>query len=398
MRILTSSSFGRSTSLVATGRLGRPLRYTAEMLGLLLLITPAFSKPLTLSIPEPQYFSPPFSDKPSRLAAGPDGRIWVSIPSQSTVGAFNPKTNATEEYLVPEGMKPGKLLPIQDKVLFLLANRDVLGVLVQGSTQPLVVKLPHQPYDIAPSPLGFWLSLPDSEDLFLFRADNLTSLDSIRLAVAYGEDVICQTEENLWAITRDYRSVAVVNVKNKEMSLIALPERAYALTPSSDESVWLISSEGNLMHLSASGEIHKYPLPTGASASSHMVADKHGGVWYCDSARGRIGFQDQKGLEELPLTGVRPTSPSASPDGYLWFIDDVGGRLGRVRISAPTSDGEPSTTTMTTQVSTTSNPQDVDGSNPLLLVQIALAMVLLVAVLAALLRRRPSHRGRGKHR
>ena len=383
---------------MAAGTLGRCVQYTAEMLILLLLIAPAFSDQTAASIPEPQYFSPPFSDKPSRLAAGPDGRIWVSIPSQSTVGAFNPTTNATEEYLVPEGMKPGKLLPLQDKVLFLLANRDMLGVLVQGSTHPFVVKLPHQPYDIAPSPLGFWLSLPDSESLFLFRADNLTSLDSIKVAVAYGEDVICQTKEKLWAITRDYRDVAVVDIENKETRLIALPERVYGLVPSSDESVWLISSEGNLMHLSASGEIHTYSLPKGTSASSHLVVDRHGGVWYCDSARGRIGFRDQNRLDELPLAGVRPASPSASPDGYLWFVDDVGGRLGRVRMSVPTSDGETSTTTMTTQVSTTSSQQAVEGSNTLLLVQIALAMVLLVAVLVALLRRKSSHRGKGKHR
>lgn len=374
------------------------MRHTAEIMTLLLLITPALSGQATLTIPEPEYFSPPFSGKPTRIAVGPDGRVWVSIPSQSRVGVFHPTTGATEEYLVPEGMAPEKLLPLRDKVIFLLANRDALGVLVPGSTQPFTVNLPSQPYDIAPSPSGFWISLPDRQSLLLLRADNFTTLTTIKVAVAYGEDVTCQTEEQLWAITSDYQTAAVVNLQNMETSFIALPERAYGLAPSLGESVWLISSEANLMHLSESGEIRTYPLPQRTSPSSRLVPDRGGGVWYCDSARQRVGFRDQKELAERPLPGARPTSPSASPDGYLWFMDDAGERLGRVRMSVSSSDGETPETTTATQVSTPSNQQPVEGPNTLLLVQIALAMMLLIAVLAGILTRKRSRRRKSKHR
>ena len=398
MRILACVVFHWVATRVAPRRLDGASRFTAGVLSLLLLVSPALSNQVNLSIPEPQYFSPPFSDQPSRLAVGPDERVWVSIPSRSRVGVFNPTTGATEEYLVPEDMKPGKLLPLQDKVLFLLANRDMLGVLVQGSSYPFTVKLPGQPYDIAPSPSGFWLAFPDSGSLLLLRSDNFTSLASIKVAVAYGEDVICQTEEKLWAITSDYRDIAVVNITNLETSSIALPERAYGLAPSSDGSVWLASSEGNLLYLSASEEIHSYSLPQGASVSSHLVPDRQGGVWYCDSARERLGFRDQKGLAERPLPGARPTSPSASPHGYLWFIDEKGRRLGQVRMSVSGSNGETSTTATTTQASMTSSQQTAEVSSMLLVVQIALAMVLLTAVLAALLRRKPFRRRKSKHR
>jgi virginiamycin B lyase len=120
-----------------------------------------------------------------------------------------------------------------------------------------------------------------------------------------------------------------------------------ALAQSEDGTIWFLEPAANRLGARAndeSGRITEYPIPTPAAGLSSIAPDVSGecsnldcgdaGMWFTESAADQIGHVSSTGAiaeYPIPTPGAKPTSIAADvPHGGAWFTEPAADKIGHI--------------------------------------------------------------------
>jgi streptogramin lyase len=234
-----------------------------------------------------EFSLPAGSGFPTRIVAGPDGRLWFAEPSAHQIGIV---TTAGAFSALSLGSTPRDIAVIPGKILAIAEDSGLAFSTIDG----YVSEYPgfSQPASLAFGPDGrLWIA----DFAFRFIAFHM-------LANAPNtEDLPLAGFSASMAVGRDGRIWGTLNGASAVVA--CAPDGAGCTT---------------------------YPTP---SSPSHIAAGRDGSMWFSlpgDNAIGRITPQGGFAEFAISTTGAEPRGICAGPDGNMWFTEYFGDKLGRI--------------------------------------------------------------------
>lgn len=120
--------------------------------------------------------------------------------------------------------------------------------------------------------------------------------------------------------------------------LTALPRGAAGLALGSDGRLWVGAPGGTLLRIDPSlpGIQQTIALPDATEGIKAVAAGPDGNVWYVEGVLGRIGKVTPQGAVTefaIPTAGATPFSLTVGPDGNLWFVEYGANKLARTTVA-----------------------------------------------------------------
>ncbi|MEW6475925.1 MAG: hypothetical protein AB1679_27020 [Actinomycetota bacterium] len=113
-----------------------------------------------------------------------------------------------------------------------------------------------------------------------------------------------------------------------------------ALTVGPDGAIWFVEMGADKVgRVGADGTVTEYPLPERDRIHANpegLAVGSDGALWFSETLKMRMGRIDPKtfAISEFPIppvpAGVPPATVTAGPDGALWFDGPMGSALGRM--------------------------------------------------------------------
>lgn len=118
-----------------------------------------------------------------------------------------------------------------------------------------------------------------------------------------------------------------------------------SLAVAADASVWFTTTGPAIAHLTPSGQVVAYAVPTttpmrwgNVGAPDSLAAGPDHAIWFVDAEADKVGRITEDGaITEYPLPSgerqhVYPETITAGSDGAMWFTEALAGQLGRIDV------------------------------------------------------------------
>lgn len=242
------------------------------------------------------YVLDPSQALPTRLATGPDGRLWVNTWG-NTITQLDPGTGSQNVFSVPSSLGSHGASGIttgSDGNIWMVMPQGLARVSPQGQVTAF-------PVDTHGSYFGLNSAIVNGPDgrlwfgnLFdpwlLYRLDPATGIDSSTdiSSLSFGAQTLTSGPDGqVWFLPSGYKAIDAVDPNT--LQITSNPIRTNApngLVTGPDNQLWYVTSSYYLTNvigrITPQGLVTEYPLPAGAMASSIMVGPD-GHFWYIES-------------------------------------------------------------------------------------------------------------------
>jgi streptogramin lyase len=281
---------------------------------------------------------------PRGITAGPDGNLWFTEAYGNKIGSITPTGGAFSEYSLPTAnSSPFGITSGPDGNLwFTEQNGNKIGSIPCAGTPVTcgganIIEYPLPPGSSHPNGIARG---PDGN--LWFTEGFISGGSKIgRITCAAGPPVTC----------------GGVNAIS-EYPLSSAGSYPFDIASGPDNNLWFVELGvsnniiGSINPWATPPAISEYPLPSGSSHPSGIASGPDGNLWFTEqgfnvdpsqpSATGsKIGRIPCAGtpvtcgganITEYPLPNAMgyPTSITSGPDGNLWFVEQGGGKIGRI--------------------------------------------------------------------
>jgi virginiamycin B lyase len=312
---------------------------------------------------------------PSRIAVGPDARLWFTDASSSDVGVigldgtlggrFSVATSAT-----PTGMVRGP----DGNMWFVEKTNNAVGRITPTGTVTefslAALQANSGPLEIALGPNGLLYFTEANVDRIasinpLAGSDAMilaSLMESVSVPSGSGAGTAGLTgitpgpDGRLWftEATADRvgnvtANLATINEYSTGISAASAPT-GIAVGP--DGALWFTEDGGSRIGRipTAGAPVSQFSLPTAGAGPTEIALGPDAALWFSESSSDQIGRIDpvSHAVMEFPLAkGSGPQGIVAGPDGAIWFTEFGRDRIGRLSLtsSTPPTTTPPSTTT-----------------------------------------------------
>ncbi len=248
-----------------------------------------------------EFVIPGANARPTGIATGADGNLWVAEDGANKIGVFSPAGALLHEYPLPTPFSdPQSVVAGTDgRVWFAEYGVGQLGAMdSHGNLSEYPVGDSNSPYGLAFGADGYiWYTAePATKDPF-------SAVGSITLGGILRPQVRLPTHTVL-----DFPS---------------------GIATAADGTVWFTVSNNNFVgRLTADGTPIEYTASWLVSPDQ-IIAGPDRNMWFTD-AGGSLGRAKSDGtLTQYPVPSGSAAGITLGPDGNLWFTENLSGKIGR---------------------------------------------------------------------
>ncbi|MEM3897267.1 MAG: hypothetical protein QXO04_01450 [Nitrososphaerota archaeon] len=293
------------------------------------------------------------------LIAGYEGWLVVQDAAQRAIYLVSPET--WEARLLVSGVDAGDMLVLGD--LLAIAPREgpliIYDIKARGERR---LETPGRIEDLEAGDGVIWASIPSLGLIVGINSSSFEVARTLSISACAGREKISASDNALWVINQDCRSITRIDLRSGSKSALELDEQAIVVKAISDEA--LIATSGNkILKISSNLRIQKTWSLGGdfmAEAQLYQLAD--GRIIYVAPSRWIIGeiegdriteFKTMASIGGSALAGDRIwfTEPSKGRIGYAplsrspkitaFKVEKAGGEVFRAYLEASDPDGEP---------------------------------------------------------
>jgi len=243
---------------------------------------------------------------------GKDGKIWFTDTPNSKIGNFDPKTEKFEIIELPQ---------------FTLVNKKSLPTSVAVDSENDV-----------------WVAIID-QSIILEYTQSTTKFNIINtITPEAGPTAIeIDSSDNVWFAESLVGKLGKIDANTKEMTEFVPQEpmaEPFALMIDKEENVWIAEHIGPAITKfnPILEDFKKTSVANPESLPFGMAFDKYDNMWVAQHIIDSLVVYDQSSEQMIEV--IIPTEGSftqfviADDDGDIWFVEQRGGKLGKVSISA----------------------------------------------------------------
>ncbi|MEO8054395.1 MAG: hypothetical protein ABI768_04540 [Acidobacteriota bacterium] len=287
------------------------------------------------------------------MTVGPDGNIWLTHASRSSVIRMTPRGEVAE-FKVPH---PGGITVGPDGNLWFAAAGAICRISVAGdSLVQFPFPSPRAPVGIVTGPDGnLWFtefdgtcSCPGGEVPLPVAIGRLTPGGTLtHYPSGAGAGIIIGPDRNLWYTGGASTGLGRATPQGALAAIVTQPPivtpSAIALGP--DGNVWFVGPFGNLGNshvgkITPGGIVTTYALPSSRAYPLDIVAGPDGNLWFTELEANKIGRITPQGEItefDVPTPDSQPAAICVGPDGNIWFTESKAGKVGRLTLTGAAS-------------------------------------------------------------
>jgi streptogramin lyase len=294
------------------------------------------------------------------MTTGPDGNIWFTHYSRSTIVRMAVDGTVTE-LLLPPKAHPSGLVVGPDQNIWYLTTRDPQGV-DRMTTSGQITHFPVTTASLLCGLVGgadgnVWFTEASGATeaigpypTAVGRISPSGTISLYGLPAGYsGTGIIRSSEGDLWfifarvfklgfaagieRITLDGTMSVVVD----EAGLAGTPPISLTLGP--DGNVWFTAYD-TIGKVTPAGVMTKYRILILNGYPFDITAGPDGNLWFTEYDGNKIGRITPQGvMTEFPVPTPHsgPTAICVGPDGNIWFTESKANKVGRLALSGPAS-------------------------------------------------------------
>jgi streptogramin lyase len=295
-----------------------------------------------------EYTIPTPSSGASRIALGPDGRLWFTEYNANQIGAMTPD-GVFSEYVVPTANShPVGIAAFTNSFLcYTEATTGKAGFIATYGTFAWEGAV-GGPTDVVLGSDGqVWGTEYGPSKLFKLSLDYGVVCDMPLTVPAGPLGLVVGGDGYVWVTDYDGNKILRCSspCNNTAPFCVEYPIPTFASHPNSialdlDRTIWFTELSGNKIGKIpwVAGAVTEYTIPTADSSPTGITAGPDGNVWFTEGATNKIGRITPEGvITEFPL----PTANSApagivlGPGGALYFTEYVGNKIGKFQVFVP---------------------------------------------------------------
>lgn len=293
----------------------------------------------------------PLAPRPASLQAitasitlGPDGNLWFTADSTSTIGRINPSTGVVTEFPtgIPNARPMGIVTGPDGNLWFTEMAGNAIGVMDTSGNVLHEYPLPNP----SSTPIGITVG-PDCN---LWFTEGFTSARIGKITIdgviteyptpSIGANWITAGPDGKLWFSEMYPGI-VNNVATSDLSgnVTEYPLTAGSLpqgiTVGPDGNLW-VAQEGTgfaAARVTTGGSITEFPGLVGVPGAFGIAAGPDGNLWLTFRWADAIVQANTSGVPVNPpfvLSGDNPTGITVGPDANMWFAEYVGQQIGRI--------------------------------------------------------------------
>jgi virginiamycin B lyase len=337
------------------------MRMTAIALCVLVVAAATLTQALpaitdTVDVKFADWMTPSKPAYPHDPAVAPDGSIWYTAQRASTIGRFDPATQAFKEFALPTpNSGPHGLQPDANGNIWYTGNAAGLIGMVDAKTGKVTeYKMPN-PKAKDPHTIAF---LRDGRMFFTVQAGNFVGILDPKAPGGNIKLIESPTANSRpYGVRLDSKGVPYFDEFNsnkigsidpktlviREYELPAKAARPRRIAIARDDTVWYGDyARGFLGHLDPkTGKVEEFPSPGGAESMPYAIdVTADGAVWYVETGDDQknvlVRFNPEtKKFLTWPVPGGGGTVRNMDIDrsGNLWLAESGVGKIARVTIT-----------------------------------------------------------------
>ncbi len=239
-------------------------------------------------------FQLPTSGLGIQLSQGPDGTVWAPEQNRDAIAAIAPDGSVKECSLPGKSRQPASTSVAADGTVWVA---EALG----GAIAHLVD--------------GHFTEYP------------------IGLPGVQGAEVLASSDGGAWFTVMGAPILGHVSAQGRvERITIGGSGTELGLLETPDGAVWVADFDGGrLVRVAGDGSEHVWTAPSGAKPQSFAIGPG-GAVWVTESGIDTLARVRGSALEQVVKTGQWPDHIVVTADGWAWFTEYYGDRVGRIRL------------------------------------------------------------------
>jgi len=243
---------------------------------------------------------------------GKDGKIWFTDTPNSKIGSFDPKTEKFEIIKLPQ---------------FTLVSKKSLPTSVAVDSENNV-----------------WVAVIDQSLILEYNQSTKKFKIINTITPEAGPTAIeIDSSDNVWFAESLVGKLGKINANTKEMTEFVPQEpmaEPFALMIDKEENVWVAEHIGPAITKfnPILEDFEKVMISNPESLPFGMAFDKYDNMWVAQHVIDSLAVYDQSSEQmiqvAIPTEGSFTQFVIADDDGDIWFVEQRGGKLGKVSISA----------------------------------------------------------------
>jgi streptogramin lyase len=221
---------------------------------------------------------------PHSVQVAPDGSLWITLALGNKLGRFDPRTEAWDIHVLPDGLYPHTLrFDARGRFWYTLAISNHVGMYDPATGAQRTVRLPARTWGqalvVRATPLFLWLGR-------MVELDPERAGDAPALPIAYGVDVA--PDGGVWFSQLNERRIGRLDPETGALRMVDTPFPApRRLRFDSRGRLWIPSFSGAAIarYDLDTGEFRTWPLPidpAGTEAPYALNVDRRtDAVWIC---------------------------------------------------------------------------------------------------------------------
>lgn len=288
---------------------------------------------------------------PDRIAASPDGALWMTFWGTSQVGRMTTSGQVRALPLAGSQVGASSLAFGPDGSLWVAeaAANTIIHMAAAGTVlgTVLIPGYSHQPYGVAVGPDGnAWVTEANEDTVArITPAGGVTEfrLPPVGNDPAGAADIVAGPDGAMWFTLLGAGRVGRIQVSDGSIALYPLPSgrfaRPHSIVVGPDGALWFTESGADRIgRITTAGEVTEFPLPTRGAGPRGIDVGRDGNLWFVEADADKVGKITPGGrVTEFTLAaaGSVPNDIASGPDGALWFTLMNANAVGRITTDTP---------------------------------------------------------------
>jgi virginiamycin B lyase len=290
------------------------------------------------------------------MTAGPDGMLWFSCGSRSTIARMAIDGTLTEFSLPPDSFPAALVVGPDSRIWFLLpgAPQAIGRITTTGQlTQTLVPVAGSSSLAglVAAQDGNVWFTeatfigeATGPDPTAVGRMSPTGAITQYSLPLGYSGTAISRSSEgNLWFISSwlsmwgSSSGVERISLNGTRSTVVdtagLAPCVGSAIALGPDGNGWLTCGQGTVAKVTPAGGVTQFAIPTANSSPFDITAGPDGNLWFTEYKGNKIGRITPQGVItefSVPTPDSGPAAICVGPDGNIWFTEDKANQVGRL--------------------------------------------------------------------
>lgn len=288
----------------------------------------------------PGIATPTSNSRPSGVAAGPDGNVWITERSASRLAKVTPGGAITEFPTPTASSGPASVVTGADGALWF--TEAAAGRIGRSSTTGTITEFPlpvagADPEEIAAGPDGnLWFTESAANQIGRISPTGSLLEYPLPTAAAGPSGINAGPDGAVWFTETAAGKVGRITTVGAitEFPLASSTTQPAGITTGPDGQLWFTEAgTGVIGEVTPGGVITEHPLPTGSSQPTGLAVGSDGAIWFSEPGSNAIGRLTVGGsFSEYPSADLAAglDQVATGPDGGTWFTESQAGRVGHI--------------------------------------------------------------------